>query len=408
MLFLAAAAAVVSVILLQYFLYKRHSFDHVEYRAYFSESEVYTGDDIYLYEEIANTGKIPLPFIKIETELPDGLKFTLLEDSSAHKKNGKTSVTEEKLTARYEGRVHSMFVLRPGSVIKRRWRVICRVRGEYRLDGALATATDILGYLAVSKRIMPSEDKRTSVTVLPLPEELDGKYASSKYICGDAISNICPVTDPVRICGSRDYTPSDPMNRVNWKSTAAHGRLMVNIEEKTVRHRFSILFNMNSREIEQYPDSPSDPASVERGIILCASVLDRIAAEDLPVSIFLNTDPSSSEMLKPVSDGEQGSKISASGPFRGRSDTVYALRMLSSLKMSISLPAERFFDHVASNPRLYSENENLIVISPYLDERMLNLRKALSGYGVNVIYYISTSRNSLGQIPADADVYFLL
>ena len=198
------------------------------------------------------------------------------------------------------------------------------------------------------------------------------------------------------------------MNRINWKSTAVHGKLMVNIEEKTVRHRYSVMLNMNSREIEQFPDRPSDPPSVEKCIVLCASILDRIAREDLPVSFFVNSEPEPGTGKEAVSDDETGCRITAAGPFRGKSDMVYALRLLAGLDMTISVPADRMFDHVAAHPELYSSNENLIIVSPYFDSRMLNLGKAMSERGVHVIYYISTSRNSVGQIPSDADVYFRL
>jgi hypothetical protein len=80
MIFIAAAAAVFAVLFIQYRFYKKHCFDHVVYSAAFSSDEVYAGDDIYLYEEISNTGRIPLPYIKIDSELPDGLFFTLIEE----------------------------------------------------------------------------------------------------------------------------------------------------------------------------------------------------------------------------------------------------------------------------------------------------------------------------------------
>ena len=80
MIFITAAAAVFAVLFIQYRFYKKHCFDHVVYSAAFSSDEVYAGDDIYLYEEISNTGRIPLPYIKIDSELPDGLFFTLIEE----------------------------------------------------------------------------------------------------------------------------------------------------------------------------------------------------------------------------------------------------------------------------------------------------------------------------------------
>ena len=65
------------------------------------------------------------------------------------------------------------------------------------------------------------------------------------------------------------------------------------------------------------------------------------------------------------------------------------------------------FDYIIQNPALFTQNENLVVISAYLDERMLNLSRILRRHGVEVSFYITTSRNALGNIPADTDVYFV-
>ncbi len=436
MIFIAAAAAVFAVLFIQYRFYKKHCFDHVVYSAAFSSDEVYAGDDIYLYEEISNTGRIPLPYIKIDSELPDGLFFTLIEEeregagegagekkkpaprgfrrsagaASAGGESGGPvrSVAGGTRSVRYDRAVKSVFILRPHSKIRRRWRIICRKRGEYRMNGVVVTATDLLGFSTESKLIPPDDGRRSRVVVLTLPEELDGRFASSRYICGDAVSNICPVTDPLRIVGSREYAQGDPMNRINWKSTAVHGRLMVNREERTVRHRFSILLNMNSREIEQRPDTPSDIAAIERCNIICASVLSRIAAEDVPVRIFTNYPPDRFEGSEAVSADEIGSKIAAAGPYRGRRDLIFALRALAKMDMTISVPAEKMFDHIIANRELYRENENLVVISSYLDGRMINLKRAMEDSGVNVVFYIATTRNNIGEIPEDTDVYFRL
>lgn len=430
MLFLAALAAAVAVVIIQYFLYKKRGFDQLVYNATLSSSEVFVGDDVYLYEELTNRGSLPLPYIKVDTDLPDGLVFTLLDTeteglgeieenrSSLNSRRGvdRSAGVKPKEKEREKGlrRVHqtksiqSVFVLRPYARIRRRWRVTCKKRGEYQLNGVIVTGNDILGLLPRSKRLEPENGKLNSVTVLPQPTPLDGHFSSSRYLCGDVISEICPVTDPIRICGSREYTPLDPMNRINWKSTAAHNTLMVNIEEKTVRHRFSLLLNMNSREIEQFADTPSDTDGIERCITTCTSILDRIAAEDVPVRLYLNYAPSDIEGAEAVSTDEVGGEISVCGPYRGSRDMIYALRMLAKLRMKISVPAEKMFDHITEHTELYSEYENLIVVSSYIDGRMINLRNALAASGVRVIFYIVTSRNRAGSLTEDADVFFAL
>ncbi len=418
MLFVAVAVAVVGVVLLQYFVYKKFGFSNIEYSATLSSGEVFEGDDIYLYEEIKNRGALPLPYIKIDTDLPDGLSFTLLE-SSEHDKGGifSKSTTLSRGAAKREAErlrkirrtssIQSLFVLRPYAQVRRRWRLTCTKRGNFELKGVLATASDILGIGVQSKFIELSNTERNRLIVLPATEDLAGRYTSSRYLCGDIISNLCPVADPIRLCGAREYQPSDPMRLINWKSTASHNRLMVNVEERTVRHRFSLLLNMSSRQIEKY-DVPSDPAAIERCITLCTSILDRIAAEDVPVNFFANYPPEDTAEFggQPISDDETGLNVTKCGPFRGTRDMIYALRMLAMLNMKISTPIEKVFDHIAAHPELYRENENMIIVTSYIDSRMMNLRRALASEGVRVIFYVATTRNEVGQLSEEDDVYF--
>ncbi len=418
MLFIAVAAAIIGVVLLQYFVYKKYGFSNIEYSARLSSGEVFEGDDVYLYEEITNKGALPLPYIKVDTDLPEGLSFTLLESSAQDKggifSKGKTvsRATAERETERLRkvkrtSSIQSLFVLRPYAKIRRRWRLTCTKRGDYILRGVLATGSDILGIGVRSKFIELSNTGGNRLVVLPRPEDLAGRYTSSRYLCGDIISEICPVTDPIRLCGARDYQPGDPMRLINWKSTAAHNRMMVNVEERTVRHRFSLILNMSSRQIEK-TDVPSDPAAIERCITLCTSILDRIAAEDVPVRFFANYPPAQTSEFggEAVSEDEIGQSIVKCGPFRGSRDMVYALRMLAKLDMKISTPIEKMFDHIVSHPELYRENENMIIVTSYIDGRMMNLRQALAAEGVRAIFYVATTRNEVGALSEENDVYF--
>ena len=394
MVFLALLGAIFGVILAEYLIYKKYGYSGLSYSVSFGSDEVFEGDDVYLFEEISNRGRLPLPYVRSDTNLPEGLRFCIFEE-----KNGKAKTN---LT----GYIQSIFMLRPGATVKRRWRVRCLGRGEYTLTGVIIGTTDLFGLFRGTRELEFSADRCPQLTVLPSTMSLSDNFTSSKYLCGDIVSNICPVTDPLRICGAREYMPGDPVNRINWKSSASHGCLMVNSEERTVRHRFNIVLNMNSREIEQYPDRPSDSFAVERSIKVVASILDRVATEDIPVRLIVNSSCGENEMFSPVSDDASGEKIMMSEPFRGREDMLSALRAIAALKLSISLPAEKMFDHISENPDLYSDSENLIIVSPYIDQRMLNLYPLMRNFGVNVIYYVTSTRRE-AILPDDVDIYFL-
>ena len=394
MVFLALLGAIFGVILAEYLIYKKYGYSGLSYSVSFGSDEVFEGDDVYLFEEISNRGRLPLPYVRSDTNLPEGLRFCIFEE-----KNGKAKTN---LT----GYIQSIFMLRSGATVKRRWRVRCLGRGEYTLTGVIIGTTDLFGLFRGTRELEFSADRCPKLTVLPSTMSLSDNFTSSKYLCGDIVSNICPVTDPLRICGAREYMPGDPVNRINWKSSASHGCLMVNSEERTVRHRFNIVLNMNSREIEQYPDRPSDSFAVERSIKVVASILDRVATEDIPVRLIVNSPCGENEMFSPVSDDASGEKIMMSEPFRGREDMLSALRAIAALKLSISLPAEKMFDHISENPDLYRDSEHLIIVSPYIDQRMLNLYPLMRNFGVNVIYYVTSTRRE-AILPDDVDIYFL-
>ena len=393
MLFLSFLGALAAVILIEYLIYKKLSFKGIHYEASLSETEVFEGDEIYLYEEITNGKKLPLPYIKIDSDLPDGLEFCLFDDKGKSK----------KLT--YTKHMQSVFVLRPGVTVRRRWRVRCVTRGDYKLGSVIAVSGDLLGLYTGTMRLECAEKRSTVITVLPRTVDISSEFASSRYLSGDLVNNMCPVSDPLRICGIREYAYGDPMNSVNWKASAVHDKIMVNIREHTVRHQFNIVLNMNSREIEQYPERPADPVVVEKSINVCASILERVSAEEIPVRIFTNNPCRDNPCFSQVSSDGDGARIMKSECFRGRRDMMAALRTLSSLKTEISLPTEKMLDHIALHPELYRESENLVVISSYIDSRLLNLHRIMKEVGVNVIYYITTTRRE-AVLPDDVDIYF--
>lgn len=395
MLYLALLAAVVIVYVWQRKMYEKHTFDEIDYKITVSSEEVFEGEDIFVYEEISNDKYIPVPYTKVDTSLPKGLNFHIVEYD---KKTGKPIDI-------FRDRIASVFVLKSKEKIRRRWRVNCKTRGVYSIGDAMIVSGDMFGMNTTSKALKCEPNKSNTVVVLPRTVNLEEHFTSSFYHSGDVIKNHSLLSDPLYIAGAREYTPLDPMNKINWKQTAAHGKLMVNNEEFTQRHRFNIMLNMNSRDIEQ-SEYPSSPESIEQCITVTASILDRISSENVPVRIISNTPPDAvSDEYAADSDGI-GKKILFTPAFEGKRDMISALRMLSSIRTEMSCPIEKMLDYILEHHEIFSESGNLIVVSAYISQRMIIFHNEMRRNGVHVIFYITTTNRNADIIPSDVEVYF--
>ncbi|MBQ4193363.1 MAG: DUF58 domain-containing protein [Clostridia bacterium] len=401
MIYIAIILAAVAVMTIEARVFRKKAFEDLEYSVSLSVFEVFEGEEIYLYEEIRNNKLLPLPFLKVDTELPDGLSFHILEEDP------KTHVKRDT----YPRVIHSLFVLRSRQMVRRRWRVRCDVRGTYHLGDATLLADDVFGTSPVVKVI--AADKSVSsatVAVLPKAIDLERNFTASRYTSGDFLVQSSLLTDPLLKAGVRDYVPGDPINRINWTQTAVRGSLMTNLEEFTNRHQFNIIMNMQARDIEKViPGPPSNLAPVELCMTVVASILDGVAAESIPVRFICNTPPGQfgDDMNAARSPEDKvGEAVFVSPVFRGTPSVIGALRMLATLELMISVPIEKMLDHILENPYAYTSGGNMIFVSSYLDERMINFTYAMRKMGVTVIFYITSTSINAHIIPEDIEVHF--
>ncbi|MBE6561538.1 MAG: DUF58 domain-containing protein [Ruminococcaceae bacterium] len=398
MLILALVLAIVAVYLIQYRIYRDKSFDGITYDVTLSAGEVFEGEDVFFSEVISNTRFLPLPFVKVDTALPEGLSYRLIDSGQ-----------DGSRTGRLASSVQSVFVLRPYQKITRTWRVNCGVRGEYSLGQVMIVTNDLIGFNQQSRMITVRPTAKNRLVVLPRTVELEKEFTASLFLSGEILVQRSIVSDPLRLCGIREYAVGDPMNHINWKSTAAKGMLMVNLEEFTQRFQFNLVMNMNSRDIEHVPGPPAMPYAVESCITVVASILDAVASENIQVSLITNTLPPDTPLEETAitAEGDEvGAEIFLSRPHAGTHDMLEVLRMLASLPMHIGVSVEKMLDHIIAHPEVYTAGGNLVFVSAYLSERMINFAYTMRSLGIEVIFYITTANNNAMIIPDDIRVVF--
>lgn len=365
------------------------------YRFEFSTDEVFAGEYLYLDQVVVNNGDRPISFLKMETMLPPGLKVVLTAEDERDRDETVQSV-------------QSVFILPPHGQVSRRWRIVAETRGHYTAQTVQmhVISYDAIGMSTYSMRMQPEVSVKDHLTVLPVAAEWLTQMALSPSFTGERTTSKGLVQDPMSICGVREYEPFDPLNTVDWKQTARLGRMMVKKLEVQQNDSYHIVLNMQSVVIEKDFPEISTPAYVEDCISLCASLLDSAIRRNIPVRLMANTEPCELLGGGRVHDGALGCHIFASEQFTDKSSVIEAYRILAKLPMKLSLPTERLLTDIMENPHLYAQGGNIVFVTPFVDQRMVNFHRAMADQGVNVIFYIMTSYQNALHMPPEVEAYF--
>lgn len=364
----------------------------LEYHFEFSTEEVFEGELLYLDQVVVNTTDQTIPFLKTETLLPPGLKIVL------GREEGSDTLAQS---------VQSVFLLKPHSSVSRRWRIRTETRGLYTAAQVQmhAITNDALGQEANTRRLCPVPSAHDRVLVLPCAREWLTHMALSPTFLGEQTVPRGLIRDPMVICGIRDWESRDPLNTVDWKQTARLGRMVVREQEYQQNDSYNIVLNMQSVLIEPNPPTISAPHYIEDCISVCASLLDSAVRRDIPVSLIANTDPEGLPGGR-LRDDTVGERLYCSEEFRRADQIMQALRALALLPMTMSVPVERMLDDIVRNPHSYARGGHILLVTTYLNERMLSFHRALHEEGIRVIFYIVGSGLNASIIPSDVEAYY--
>jgi len=362
------AIILVAVVLyvLQSFIYRRFAFKKLKYDCSFSKEEAYEGERIELNEALSNYKWLPVPWVKTEIITSRWLNFAGEQSEVTH-------------DARY---VPSFFFARGRKKMKRSWNVLCEKRGYYTVDRVTVVASDLFGTSCGSMPV----DVGAKLLVLPATVDLSGMFISSRYLQGDHVVRRQLVTDPFRISGVREYSPSDPMKNIHWLSSAKTGRLMVKNEEYTTRQNLTVVLNMQSIKNEKFKVVNNE--GIENAIRVVATLLENTLEGNLPVRLMSN-----------YSEEERGHNCMDTGENWGQWYVMELFRQMAKMNMTSDMDFEMYLEKFG--PQM--DSTDIAIVTCYLDEFIYDFVRLKVDEGINVTVYMMEVPNE--PIPDDCEVY---
>jgi uncharacterized protein (DUF58 family) len=231
------------------------------------------GESIPVRLEVTNRGWLPLPWVRIHESLPVELAVpNFFRRAVALGPRGKVSVD---------------YWLRGTK------------RGFYRIGPLYLQSGDLLGLENVRERQGAPDHLTVYPRIVPIPNCPVPSFSP----IGVLRFHQPLFEDPSRVVGKRDYQSGDSLRRIDWKSTAALGKLQVRQFQPAISLEVAIFLNLHEKDFE--PRSRIDAA--ELAVVTAASLAAYVAGKRQPVGLVTNgrdpLDPEGSFHSLPVRRG---------------------------------------------------------------------------------------------------------
>lgn len=228
----------------------------------FLQNFVYAGDMAQMREQIENRKKLPLPVLEVAFHVDKNLSFQDCENTNVSDYTYKRDI----------------FALLGNQRITRTLTLNCPKRGFYRISQSDLTAFSMLhrrrfSVNAAADTALYVYAARANVSdILVVCERLMGNLQCAKRL----------YEDPFAFSSIREYTPTDPMNTINWKASARVGGLMVNTFESTLTEKVMIYLDVEDSGILKYEYLTEESVSV------AASLAQKLTGRGMEVGICAN------------------------------------------------------------------------------------------------------------------------
>ncbi|MCA0757999.1 DUF58 domain-containing protein [Paenibacillus sp. N4] len=353
--FIVAAAA---ILLAQSKLFKSRVLRQIEYRRHFQSKACFRGDQVELVEKISNAKWLPVPWLRVESQLSSHLHFQKQENFQ---------VSSGQLYQNHK----SFFSLPPYTKITRKHKITCAKRGWYQLHTVTLTGGDPLGLTNATKQI-PLESR---MLVYPRPAEVPISELPYHSWQGDRSVRRWIINDPFVIAGVRDYQAGDTYKQINWKATAKTGRMQVHQHDFTADRRLMIYLNVD--DAEGMWRSVTDEALIEHGIEWAAGAAEAVIGQGMDVGFAANM---------PLSGSRESVRIEPRG---GHEQLIGLFECMAMLQIERT---ELFHQLLQAEADSGFRERDVLVISSYWNDALEKQAERLRWNGNAVAVWLLTDK----------------
>jgi uncharacterized protein (DUF58 family) len=336
----------------------RRAIASIRYRRSFS-NRVFLGERVQVALEVSNSSLLPVPWVRLHEGLP-------VELSGPESYQRITSIgPKASRTFQYE--------------------IDARRRGYYPVGPVFFSSADLLGFVDADIR---REGQIDYLTVYPKIVPLSRAGLPSRSPLGNLRHHQPVFEDPTRVMGKRDYTTGDSLRRIDWKTTAATGKMQVKVFEPSIALETVIFLDLDANDYYYR----SRIASTELAIVIAASMANWVVEKQGAVGLYAHG-------LDPLDTGSKPPFIPARP---GRNHLMRILDVLARIKVE---ERKGFVDALREQRLSLPWGTTLTIISGSADEQLLQQAYQARRSGLSVILILAGTVLSFSEIQRKAGFY---
>lgn len=359
---LVLIASVVSRMWVKYALKK------LEYSRWVGESHVFFGESVPLELSIANRKILPLPWVNVQDEIPQGVTFP--EGKVWWSKSRSSGFLSTTLSLSWYHRITQRYVIE------------CNQRGFFEFGPATVRSGDLFGFSYTDSKV----EQRDQVIVYPKILPVTGLEIPPRHPVGELGVKKQLFEDPVLVMGVKDYTPGDPMRRIHWKLSAHRGKLQTKIFEPTTSADLAIFLDVRTVEA---PFWGKHHDLLETAILTVASI-GQEATGTLPVGLYVND--SDRNLLEPIN-------------LAPSSNPKQMQQMLEALARIQGFPIQAIEDLLSAKVRNLLTGTSVMVITAIPTGALLEELERIQRIGRSVALIIVGTSHSIDGQPKNVPVF---